>query len=334
MDQFNLAKFLTEHRLTRLGRLSEQTPSKDSSEMKLSQLTYERLKEEFPELDTRDAFGSREYILLPKDVGQSQRIHNKVEFENWKTETLRRWKNLLNYKGQTEAVVDLDVKIVPDRKAQHQVEITEPGYKEYELGVGKSMQARLDSPDSSGRRMSLDEEETFEEGIHDRNILSAPHTNIKTPSDSKGKYRPSTTRSLKALANFGPKEDPQAGEAELSEEEIAQQSITGEQGEPQIADDFSKYNSVEELMKEIENSTNEAAHKHKMERVKAAYESLEAKAASLEEGEHAAYIAPTKIKEMKTSAKKLRKMYESLSKIYEKRYAKKATKKADAESMM
>lgn len=93
--------------------------------------------------------------------------------------------------------------------------------------------------------------------------------------------------------------------------------------EEQVEEDFSKYATVEELMKEIENSTNEAAHKHKMERVKAAYESLEAKATSLEEGEHSAYISTSKIKEMKMSSKKLRKMYESLSKVYEKKYAKK-----------
>jgi len=104
--------------------------------------------------------------------------------------------------------------------------------------------------------------------------------------------------------------------------------VTRTHGEAPVAEDFSKYSSVEELMKEIENSTNEAAHKHKMERVKAAYESLEAKATSLEEGEHAEYMATGKIKEMKVSAKKLRKMYESLSKIYEKKYAKKE-KKAD-----
>lgn len=88
-------------------------------------------------------------------------------------------------------------------------------------------------------------------------------------------------------------------------------------------EDYSKYNSVEELMKEIENSTNEAAHKHKMERVKKAYESLESTATSLEEGEHASYISPSKIKEMKASAKKLRKMHETLSKVYEKKYSKK-----------
>jgi hypothetical protein len=93
--------------------------------------------------------------------------------------------------------------------------------------------------------------------------------------------------------------------------------------ETQMEEDYSKYNSVEELMKEIETSTNEAAMKHKMDRVKKAYESIEAKANSLEEGEHASFIAPAKIKEMRRSCKELRVMHEKLLKEYEKKYAKK-----------
>ena len=93
--------------------------------------------------------------------------------------------------------------------------------------------------------------------------------------------------------------------------------------ESEVEEDYSKYESVEDLMKEIETSTNEAAMTHKMDRVKKAYESLESKATSLEEGEHASYIAPTKIKEMKRSAKKLRMMHEKLMKDYDKKYASK-----------
>ena len=85
-------------------------------------------------------------------------------------------------------------------------------------------------------------------------------------------------------------------------------------------EDYSKYGSVEELMKQIETSTNEAAMKHKMERVKKAYESLESTATSLEEGEHASYMSTSKLKEMKTSAKKLRMMHEKLVKEYDKKY--------------
>jgi hypothetical protein len=173
------------------------------------------------------------------------------------------------------------------------------------------------------------------EGIHDRDITSAPHTNIKTPPEAIP-YDPSKrAASLARLRDFGPKkeekgfEDYEESENELILEPDAEDlpgDVTRTHGETPVAEDFSKYSSVEELMKEIENSTNEAAHKHKMERVKAAYESLESKATSLEEGEHAEYMATGKIKEMKVSAKKLRKMYESLSKIYEKKYAKKEKK--------
>lgn len=114
-------------------------------------------------------------------------------------------------------------------------------------------------------------------------------------------------------------------EASLSEEELAQQALAEKEDivEPAVAEveeDFSKYGSVEELMKEIERSTNEAALKHKMDRVKKAYESIESKAASLEEGEHAQYLAPGKIKEMRRSSKELRKMHERLLKEYEKRF--------------
>jgi len=90
--------------------------------------------------------------------------------------------------------------------------------------------------------------------------------------------------------------------------------------ESEVEEDYSKYGSVEELMKQIETSTNEAAMKHKMERVKKAYESLESTATSLEEGEHSSYISPAKLKEMKTSAKKLRMMHEKLVKEYDKKY--------------
>lgn len=107
--------------------------------------------------------------------------------------------------------------------------------------------------------------------------------------------------------------------------DMAKKGIT--ETEDEVQEDYSKYKSVEELMKEIEKSTNEAAHQHKMDRVKKAYESLEATATSLEEGEHSSYISDAKLKEMKTSAKKLRAMHEKLLKEYDKKYASK--KKVD-----
>jgi hypothetical protein len=103
--------------------------------------------------------------------------------------------------------------------------------------------------------------------------------------------------------------------------DMAKKGIT--ETEDEVEADYSKYKSVEELMKEIESSTNEAAMKHKMERVEKAYKYLEEKASSLEEGGDANFINPTKLKEMKNSAKKLRGMHDKLLKEYDKKYAKK-----------
>lgn len=115
-----------------------------------------------------------------------------------------------------------------------------------------------------------------------------------------------------------------------AENKLESQPIAEKEGmvEPtsEVEEDYSKYGSVEELMKQIETSTNEAAMKHKMERVKKAYESIEAKATSLEEGENASFIAPAKLKEMKRSCKELRNMHERLLKEYDKKYTMKPKK--------
>ncbi len=84
--------------------------------------------------------------------------------------------------------------------------------------------------------------------------------------------------------------------------------------------DPSKYESVEQLMREIEVNANRAALQEKMKRVKEAYESLEQKASALEEGEDSKYISSAKLQEMKRNSKTLRKMYEKYEKDYNKRF--------------
>ena len=87
-----------------------------------------------------------------------------------------------------------------------------------------------------------------------------------------------------------------------------------------------KYNSIEELMKEIEHGTNEAAHKYKMEEMKRVYEALEAKVGSLEEGENAEHIDQKKVKQMRKDIAALRKAEEKLRKEFEKKFTAKETK--------
>jgi hypothetical protein len=80
-------------------------------------------------------------------------------------------------------------------------------------------------------------------------------------------------------------------------------------------------------MKEIENGTNEAAHKYKMDEMKRVYEALEAKVGSLEEGEGADFVDARKVKQMKKDIMTLRKQAEKLEKEYDKKFAKKEGKK-------
>ena len=87
-----------------------------------------------------------------------------------------------------------------------------------------------------------------------------------------------------------------------------------------------KYNSIEELMKEIEHGTNEAAHKYKMDEMKRVYEALEAKVGSLEEGEHAEHIDQKAVKQMRKDIAALRKAEEKLRKEFDKKFTGKEKK--------
>jgi hypothetical protein len=87
-----------------------------------------------------------------------------------------------------------------------------------------------------------------------------------------------------------------------------------------------KYSSIEELMKEIEHGTNEAAHKYKMDEMKRVYEALEAKVGSLEEGEHAEHIDQKAVKQMRKDIATLRKAEEKLRKEFDKKFSGKEKK--------
>jgi len=112
--------------------------------------------------------------------------------------------------------------------------------------------------------------------------------------------------------------------------EQAQHDIerTYSEGEANIeeAKPLPKYNSIEELMKEIEHGTNEAAHKYKMDEMKRVYEALEAKVGSLEEGEHAEHIDQKAVKQMRKDIAALRKAEEKLRKEFDKKFAGKEKK--------
>lgn len=87
-----------------------------------------------------------------------------------------------------------------------------------------------------------------------------------------------------------------------------------------------KYENIEKLMQEIDKSTDEAAHKYKMEEMKRVADMLEKKCTALEEGDDADHIDQKKLKQMKKDIMTLRKGMEKLEKLGEKKFAKKETK--------
>ena len=94
-----------------------------------------------------------------------------------------------------------------------------------------------------------------------------------------------------------------------------------EEGEEMVAEKpLPKYENIEKLMQEIEHGTNEAAYKHKMNKMKEVAEMLETRVAALEEGEGAEFIDTKKVKQMKKDIMTLRKQAEKLEKEYDKKF--------------
>jgi predicted RNase H-like nuclease (RuvC/YqgF family) len=87
-----------------------------------------------------------------------------------------------------------------------------------------------------------------------------------------------------------------------------------------------KYENIEKLMQEIEKSTDEEAHKFKVQEMKRVADMLEKKCTGLEEGDNAEHIDQKKLKQMKKDIMSLRKGIEKMEKLGEKKFTKKETK--------
>lgn len=124
------------------------------------------------------------------------------------------------------------------------------------------------------------------------------------------------TRLVENALGFGaPTHDP------ADSEPIAEEEMVNKEPLPE-------YKSIDELMSNIEHGTNEAAHKHKMNRMKEVAEMLETKVSSLEEGEHAEHIDQKAVKQMRKDIAALRKAEEKLRKEFDKKFTGKEKKEA------
>ena len=83
------------------------------------------------------------------------------------------------------------------------------------------------------------------------------------------------------------------------------------------------YESVEDLMKEIEHGTNKAMYEYKISEMKRIAKQLEEKVSTLEESEHAAHINPADVKKMKKDILTLHKGVAKIEKEYDRKFNKK-----------
>jgi hypothetical protein len=119
------------------------------------------------------------------------KISEMIEAKNQRLNMIDEDINLAELVDKTKIKgMQKEIKLLEKKKAQME--------KLYEKMTGKSYTKEM-----------VDEDQAYdevEEGIHDKDITSAPHTNIKTPPKGVGDYDPAKrAASLKRLANFGPK---------------------------------------------------------------------------------------------------------------------------------
>ena len=166
-----------------------------------------------------------------------------------------------------------------------------------------------------------DIERQFEEGVNESTLTDKERRLVEMVQDALGEENVDYT--------MGRQDDPNQLPNPAPELNIPEGEESIEEAKP-----LPKYSSIEELMREIENGTNEAAHKYKMDEMKRVYEALEAKVGSLEEGEHAEHIDQKAVKQMRKDIAALRKAEEKLRKEFDKKFTgkeKKETPKKDKE---
>jgi hypothetical protein len=162
-----------------------------------------------------------------------------------------------------------------------------------------------------------DIERQFEEGVNESTLTDKERRLVEMVQDALGEENVDYT--------MGRQDDPNQLPNPAPELNIPEGEESIEEAKP-----LPKYNSIEELMKEIENGTNEAAHKYKMDEMKRVYEALEAKVGSLEEGEHAEHIDQKAVKQMRKDIVALRKAEEKLRKEFDKKFTGKEKKETPA----
>ena len=323
-DNFNLRQFLTENKLTKNAQLLKEARVEGFDEnQKAFEVTF-----------VNKYGGGDSRILNAETPEQAEEVFNDI---------------FVNNPDFVQSIKSVEPYQVPAAKPQAE---PQPGlegvnYNSIELdGIDSD-----DYPDfvdayvisaefEDGTPLSEEELEQLTDELHQSGELSDMSAQSLYENKKKPVMENLTTKERRlvemvqnALGITPHEENP--------DHEFGTNKITGEPlpnpNDNMVAEDemvqekaLPKYESIEELMKEIEHGTNEAAHKYKMDEMKRVYEALEAKVGSLEEGEHAEHIDQKAVKQMRKDIAALRKAEEKLRKEFDKKFSGKEKKATPA----
>lgn len=102
--------------------------------------------------------------------------------------------------------------------------------------------------------------------------------------------------------------------------QIEEEDVINDEEEVEEGRNLMEYESVDEMIKEIENEANKQAMEYKISEVRKSCKRLEEELHSLEESDHAHMISASKMNKMRKDERKLKKVHEKYLNEYEKKY--------------
>ena len=351
-DNFNLREFLTENKLTKNAQLLKENwqvtldsrpvdirsievdgiDPADRPDFSDAYITYAEFEDGTPLTEEELMRLEDENYGIVNDL-----IHDRqLDMDESKKETMEEVEEAYQPKSKLEQVIQAAWAERDINKAKQLViDLIEPSRinsKQQILDTIKGInnKGRLDQYLANSllkfEKLGLSESEEVEEGMEPKETVKE---NTMTERD---KY---LTRLVENALGFEVTEDYQEegygddsviSKLEKRGEEIPERPTYSEGDEMVEEKPLPKYEKIEKLMQEIDKSTDEEAHKFKMQEMKRVADMLEKKCTGLEEGDDADHIDQKKLKQMKKDIMTLRKGIEKMEKVAEKKFTKKETK--------
>ena len=340
-NNFDLKQFLTENKLTNNAKLinEEETNSEPKEVASNTQNEYVPLKEEEEEDEAFRVDGfytvsnAGGYEIMLSDDGDAAKVRDAFGSDNPKTSDYLEIEYVDSEDGEMDDEGNPEMEPVIDPNG-------------YNIPLNRVMRVRneeieeeyTESTDES--TLSIREQKLV--NIVNKALTEDTASTLKFLEKLLAKTHEESTKKLiekeikaakkKLEEGYGHDNTGQHLSPEDRERAKAEAPTYSEGEVVEAPKSLPKYNSIEELMKEIEVGTDKTAHEYKMNKMKETYEALENKVNSLEEGEHAEYINPTEVKKMRKDIAALRKAEEKLRKEFEKKFTdKKGAPKKEVE---